>query len=133
MRNLLQIIVGGSGAGKTRYVVKPNIMQANASYIVTDPKGELARSTIPLLLKKGYTVRVFDLIDPAHSDFYNPFFPTFARDSDVFRLIDNFIKTPRQRTPSRMIPFGRSPKLPWTAPSCCTCSMRRHRRNRPWR
>ena len=65
---------GGSGAGKTRYVVKPNIMQANASYIVTDPKGELARSTIPLLLKKGYTVRVFDLIDPAHSDFYNPFF-----------------------------------------------------------
>ena len=62
MRNLLQIIVGGSGAGKTRYVVKPNIMQANASYIVTDPKGSW-HGHHPLLLKKGYTVQVLDLID----------------------------------------------------------------------
>lgn len=104
MRNLLQIIVGGSGAGKTRYVVKPNIMQANASYIVTDPKGELARSTIPLLLKKGYTVRVFDLIDPAHSDFYNPF-SYIRRDSDVFRLIDNFIKNTTPKNAQQNDPF----------------------------
>ena len=53
MRNLLQIIVGGSGAGKTRYVVKPNIMQANASYIVTDPKGELAPVHHPAASEKG--------------------------------------------------------------------------------
>ena len=104
MRNLLQIIVGGSGAGKTRYVVKPNIMQANASYIVTDPKGELARSTIPLLLKKGYTVRVFDLIDPAHSDFYNPF-SYIRKDSDVFRLIDNFIKNTTPKNAQQNDPF----------------------------
>lgn len=104
MRNLLQIIVGGSGAGKTRYVVKPNIMQANASYIVTDPKGELARSTIPLLLKTGYTVRVFDLIDPAHSDFYNPF-SYIRKDSDVFRLIDNFIKNTTPKNAQQNDPF----------------------------
>ena len=104
MRNLLQIIVGGSGAGKTRYVVKPNIMQANASYIVTDPKGELARSTIPLLLKKGYTVRVIDLIDPAHSDFYNPF-SYIRKDSDVFRLIDNFIQNTTPKNAQQNDPF----------------------------
>lgn len=104
MRNLLQIIVGGSGAGKTRYVVKPNIMQANASYIVTDPKGELARSTIPLLLKKGYTVRVIDLIDLAHSDFYNPF-SYIRKDSDVFRLIDNFIKNTTPKNAQQNDPF----------------------------
>ena len=72
-RNLLQIVVGGSGSGKTRYVVKPNLMLANASFIVTDPKGEIVRAVAPLLLQKGYVVKVFDLIDPAHSDSYNPF------------------------------------------------------------
>lgn len=54
MRNLLQIVVGGSGAGKTRFLVKPNIMLANASFIVTDPKGEIARACIPLLMQRGY-------------------------------------------------------------------------------
>ena len=91
MRNLLQIVVGGSGAGKSRYVVAPNLMLANASFICTDPKGELARATIPLLLRRGYVVKVFDLIDPAHSDSYNPF-RYIRKDSDVFKLIDNFIK-----------------------------------------
>ena len=72
-RNLLQIIIGGSGAGKTRFLVKPNVMLANASYIVTDPKGEIVRAVGPLLLKRGYVLRVFDLVDPSHSDCYNPF------------------------------------------------------------
>ena len=57
LRNLLQIVVGGSGSGKTRYVVKPNIYEANASYIATDPKGELARAAVPLLLREGYVIR----------------------------------------------------------------------------
>jgi len=91
LRNLLQIVVGGSGSGKTRYVVKPNILLANTSYIVTDPKGELLRATAPLLLQHGYTIRVFDLIDPARSDCYNPFH-YIRKDSDVFRLINNFIQ-----------------------------------------
>ena len=72
-RNLLQIVIGGSGAGKTRFLVKPNIMLANASFIATDPKGELVRAVGPLLLKRGYVLRVFDLVDLSHSDRYNPF------------------------------------------------------------
>ena len=91
LRNLLQIVVGGSGSGKTRYVVKPNLYEANASYIATDPKGELARSAVPLLLQEGYTIRIIDLVDPEHSDCYNPFH-YIRSDADVLKLIANFIR-----------------------------------------
>lgn len=104
MRNLLQIVVGGSGAGKTRFLVKPNVMVANASFIVTDPKGEIARATIPLLLKEGYVVKVFDLIDPSKSDSYNPF-SYIRKDSDVFRLINNFIQNTTPKNASQSDPF----------------------------
>lgn len=104
MRNLLQIIVGGSGSGKTRYVVKPNLMLANASFICTDPKGEIVRAVAPLLLQKGYVVKVFDLIDPAHSDSYNPF-RYIRRDSDVFRLINNFIQNTTPKNAGQNDPF----------------------------
>lgn len=104
LRNLLQIIVGGSGAGKTRYVVKPNLMLANASFIATDPKGELVRAVAPLLLQQGYVVKVFDLIDPAHSDSYNPF-RYIRKDSDVFRLINNFIQNTTPKNASQNDPF----------------------------
>ena len=104
MRNLLQIIVGGSGSGKTRYVVKPNLMLANASFICTDPKGEIVRAVAPLLLQKGYVVKVFDLIDPSHSDSYNPF-RYIRRDSDVFRLINNFIQNTTPKNAGQNDPF----------------------------
>ena len=104
MRNLLQIIVGGSGAGKTRFLVKPNIMLANASFICTDPKGEIARATIPLLLQNGYVVKVFDLIEPANSDSYNPFH-YIRQDSDVFRLINNFIQNTTPKGARQSDPF----------------------------
>ena len=104
LRNLLQIIVGGSGAGKTRYVVKPNLMLANASFIATDPKGELVRAVAPLLLQQGYVVKVFDLIDPAHSDSYNPF-RYIRNDSDVFRLINNFIQNTTPKGAHESDPF----------------------------
>lgn len=103
-RNLLQIVVGGSGSGKTRYVVKPNLMLANASFIVTDPKGEIVRAVAPLLLQKGYVVKVFDLIDPAHSDSYNPF-RYIRKDSDVFRLISNLIQNTTPKKSSQNDPF----------------------------
>lgn len=103
-RNLLQIVVGGSGSGKTRYVVKPNLMLANASFIVTDPKGEIVRAAAPLLLQKGYVVKVFDLIDPAHSDSYNPFH-YIRKDSDVFRLISNLIQNTTPKNSSQNDPF----------------------------
>ena len=103
-RNLLQIVVGGSGSGKTRYVVKPNLMLANTSFIVTDPKGEIVRAVAPLLLQKGYVVKVFDLIDPAHSDSYNPF-RYIRKDSDVFRLISNLIQNTTPKNSSQNDPF----------------------------
>ena len=103
-RNLLQIVVGGSGSGKTRFLVKPNIFLANASYIVTDPKGEILRAAGPLLLQRGYTLRVFDLVDPSHSDCYNPFH-YIRKDADVFRLIDNLIKNTTPKNASHSDPF----------------------------
>lgn len=103
-RNLLQIAVGGSGSGKTRFLVKPNIMLANTSYIATDPKGEILRSVAPLLLQEGYVVRVFDLINPSRSDSYNPF-RYIQKDSDVFRLIDNFIKNTTPKKAASSDPF----------------------------
>ncbi len=103
-RNLLQIVVGGSGAMKTIGVVLPNVMLCNASYIITDPKGEILRSTGGLLLRHGYTIRVFDLIDPGHSDHYNPF-RYIRKDSDVFRLIDNFIKNTTPKNATQNDPF----------------------------
>ena len=103
-RNLLQIIVGGSGSGKTRFLAKPNLMLANASFIVTDPKGEMLRAVGNLFLEEGYVLRVFDLIEPAKSDCYNPFC-YIRKDADVFRLIDNFIKNTTPKGAKANDPF----------------------------
>ena len=103
-RNLLQIIVGGSGSGKTRFIAKPNLMLANASFIVTDPKGEMLRAVGNLFLEEGYVLRVFDLIDPSKSDCYNPFC-YIRKDADVFKLIDNFIKNTTPKGAKANDPF----------------------------
>ena len=104
MRNLLQIIVGGSGAGKTRFFCKPNIMQANGSFLVTDPKGEQLRALAPLLLEEGYVLRVFDLIDPQHSDAFNPF--AYIRDAkDVMKLVNNLIQNTTPKSAQQSDPF----------------------------
>ena len=103
-RNLLQIIVGGSGSGKTRFLAKPNLMLANASFIATDPKGEMLRAVGNLFLEEGYVLRVFDLIDPSKSDCYNPFC-YIRKDADVFKLIDNFIKNTTPKGAKANDPF----------------------------
>ena len=72
-KNLNVMVIGGSGSGKSRFYVKPNLMQANTSYVCTDPKGELLRSTGKMLEHYGYKIKVFNLIDMAHSHNYNPF------------------------------------------------------------
>ncbi|MCM1059850.1 MAG: type IV secretory system conjugative DNA transfer family protein [Eubacterium sp.] len=72
-KNLNVMVIGGSGSGKSRFYVKPNLMQANTSYVCTDPKGELLRSTGKMLERYGYKIKVFNLIDMAHSNNYNPF------------------------------------------------------------
>ena len=72
-KNLNVMVIGGSGSGKSRFYVKPNLMQANTSYVCTDPKGELLRSTGKMLEHYGYKIKVFNLIDMTHSHNYNPF------------------------------------------------------------
>lgn len=89
-KNLHSLIIGGPGTGKSRYYVKPNIMQCNSSYIITDPKGELLRATGWLLRKMGYEIRVFDLVSPKKSHCYNPFF-YIQEEKDVLTLISNLI------------------------------------------
>lgn len=103
-RNLLQIVIGGSGAGKTRFFCKPNIMQANCSFLVTDPKGETMRAVAPLLLEEGYEIRVFDLIDPEHSDSFNPF-PYIRDDKDAMKLVNNLIKNTTPKGANQSDPF----------------------------
>lgn len=103
-RNLNVLVVGGSGAGKTRGYAKPNIMQANCSYIVTDPKGEILRATGNLLKAKGYDVRVFDLINPEASMCYNPF-RYISDDKDVLKLISNLIKNTTPKGSHESDPF----------------------------
>ncbi len=90
-RNLNILVIGGSGAGKSRTFAIPNIMQCNCSMVITDPKAELLRKTGGLLKKMGYEVRVFDLIHPDTSFCYNPF-QYVQDDKDVLRLINNLIK-----------------------------------------
>ena len=72
-RNLNVLVCGGSGAGKTRFYCKPNIMQTNTSFVVLDPKGEIVRDLGHLLEKSGYEVKVLDLINMEKSHCYNPF------------------------------------------------------------
>ena len=103
-RNLLQIVVGGSGSGKTRFFAKPNLMEANCSYVVCDPKGEMLRSIAPLLLEKGYVVKVFDLIDTKHSNCFNPF-AYLHDDKDVMKMVNNLIKNTTPKDAQRNDPF----------------------------
>ena len=70
-RNLNTLVCGGSGAGKTRFYCKPNLMQCNTSFVILDPKGEILRDTGKLLESKGYEVRVLDLISMEKSHCYD--------------------------------------------------------------
>ena len=103
-RNLNILVIGGSGAGKSRTFAIPNIMQCNCSMVITDPKAELLRKTGGLLKKKGYEVRVFDLIHPDTSFCYNPF-QYVQDDKDVLRLISNLIKNTTPKGSQSSDPF----------------------------
>lgn len=103
-RNLNVLVVGGSGAGKSRAYAVVNIMQCNCSMVVTDPKGELLRKTGGLLEREGYEVRVFDLINPETSFCYNPF--AYVRDDkDVLKLINNLIRNTTPKGAQSSDPF----------------------------
>ena len=103
-RNLNTVVVGGSGAGKTRFYAKPNLCQANTSFVVLDPKGELLRDTGYLLKQKGYEVRVLDLLNMEKSHCYNPF--VYLRDdNDVQRLVTNLFKSTTPKGSQSNDPF----------------------------
>ena len=103
-RNLNTIIVGGSGAGKTRFFAKPNLMQANTSFVVLDPKGELVRDCGHLLKEKGYIVKVLDLINTDKSHSYNPLLYV-KDDNDIQRLVSNLFKSTTPKGSQSSDPF----------------------------
>lgn len=103
-RNLNVLVVGGSGAGKTRFYCKPNIMQCNCSFVVLDPKGELLRDTGYLLEKEHYEIKVLDLLNMEKSHCYNPFI-YIKSDNDVQRLVTNLFKATTPKGSQSNDPF----------------------------
>lgn len=97
-RNANVLVVGGSGTGKTRYVIKPNILQMNGSYIITDPSGEILQSCGMMLRKNGYNVKIFSVSDMSISNVYNPFDYICKEDGKtvdpvkVRVMVDTFLK-----------------------------------------
>lgn len=103
-RNNNVMVVGGSGAGKSRFFVKPNLLQANCSYVITDPAGELLETQASFLEREGYTVKVFNLVEMKHSNCYNPFM--YIRDDlGVLMLINCLIKNTNKEGQSGGDPF----------------------------
>lgn len=103
-RNLNVMVVGGSGSGKTRFYAKPNVMQANTSFVILDPKGEILRDTGSLLKAKGYEIKVLDLINMPLSHCYNPF-AYLNDDKDVLKLVTNLIRNTTPKGSNTNDPF----------------------------
>ena len=103
-RNLNTLVCGGSGAGKTRFYCKPNLMQANTSFVILDPKGEIVRDVGKLLEAKGYEIKVLDLISMEKSHCYNPFV-YLQNDNDIQRLVTNLFKSTTPKGSQSNDPF----------------------------
>ena len=103
-RNLNTLVCGGSGAGKTRFFCKPNLMQCNTSFVILDPKGEILRDTGNLLKEKGYDIKVLDLITMEKSHCYNPFV-YLQSDNDVQKLVTNLFKSTTPKGSQSQDPF----------------------------
>ena len=108
MRNVNVLVIGGSGAGKTRFYAKPNILNAtkdgNFSLVVLDPKGDTLKSTGYYLIDQGYDVRILDLIELDKSHCYNPFV-YLQSDDDIQRLTTNLIKNTTPKGSQTQDPF----------------------------
>lgn len=95
------LVIGGSGAGKTLFMCKPNILKGNTSMVITDPKGEILSCCGAELKRKGFRIKVLNLVDMDKSDCYNPF-AYIREENDVIRLITNIIRntTPKNANPN---------------------------------
>ena len=103
-RSLNVLVIGGSGAGKSRSYVKPNILEANTNYVVTDPKSEVLLATGGYLKSQGYDIRVLNLVNLEESDGYNPF--RYIRDEkDALRLVNNLIQATTPKGSHESDPF----------------------------
>ena len=103
-RSLNVLVIGGSGAAKTRSFVLPNILTANTNYVITDPKSEVLLATGGYLKKQGYDVRVLNLVNLEQSDGYNPF--CYLRDEkDVLKLVNNLIQSTTPKGSHESDPF----------------------------
>ena len=89
-RNKNVLVVGGSGSGKTRFFIKPNLMQLHSSYVVTDPKGSIAVECGKLMLRNGYNVKIFNSINFKKSHHYNPF-AYIHSEKDILKLVTTLI------------------------------------------
>lgn len=100
-RNNNVLVLGGSGTGKSRFMVKPNLLQANCSYVITDPSGELLETMGGYLAEMGYEIRVFNLVQMDHSNCYNPFHYIRSQNG-VLTMLNALIKntTPKGSSPS---------------------------------
>lgn len=103
-RSLNVLVIGGSGAAKTRSYVLPNVLEANTNYVITDPKSEVLLATGRYLKDKGYDVRVLNLVNLEESDGYNPF--RYLRDEkDVLKLVNNLIQATTPKESKSSDPF----------------------------
>ncbi len=103
-RNNNVLCIGGSGTGKSRFLVKPNLLQANCSYVITDPSGELLETMGGTLEKMGYEVRVFNLVQMDHSNCYNPF--NYIRNQQgVLTMLTALIKNTTPKESKSSDPF----------------------------
>ena len=102
--NLNFLVIGGSGAGKTLFMVKPNLMQLTSSFIITDPKGEIARCCSGFLIAHGYRVRILNLVEMEHSNGYNPF-RYIRSETDIVKLITNLIANTTPKNAQSNDPF----------------------------
>ena len=118
-RSMNTLVVGGSGAGKTRGFCLPNAAQGNVSMVVLDPKGEIVRTVGGLLEAKGFEVRVLDLVDMGRSHCYNPF--AYVRDdADAQRLNTNLFKATTPKGRRARTPSGTRRRACCIWPSCST-------------
>lgn len=98
------VVLGGSGSGKTFRFVGPNLMQANMSFVVTDPKGDTVRDYTNVLVEEGYQIKILNGINPEQSDGYNPF-AYIEKDDDVLKLISNIIDNTTPKGAQKGDPF----------------------------